>query len=281
MKRNLSPSFEGVTTQIQPTKRKRKPVPVNLAALAPTGDKSTHSITQGSNKFEQVSRDFLIGSGKNWRLFTEEELPGAEVFYLPDFIDVATAMTWRAELDKLDTWHRPTLKVYGREVIQSRLTAVYATTPELTMKYSGQVVKMHYPYPNLVSEIQRLLEKTLGFGLEDMAEGEGNNLTGFNHVMLNKYDDGSVYIGQHSDSRENKVIASLSLGAPRTFIMTPRKGSPGEKLKWTLDNGSLMIMQGDTQLNWKHKIPKEPKVKEGRISLTFRQLVYENHRPAG
>jgi len=33
--------------------------------------------------------------------------------------------------------------------------------------------------------------------------------------------------------------------------MTPRKGCPGEKLKWTLENGSLLVMQGDTQLNWK------------------------------
>lgn len=60
--------------------------------------------------------------------------------------------------------------------------------------------------------------------------------------------------------------------------MTPRKGCPGEKLKWTLENGSLLVMQGDTQLNWKHEIPKEPTVKDGRISLTFRQLVYKGNQ---
>ena len=44
--------------------------------------------------------------------------------------------------------------------------------------------------------------------------------------------------------------------------------------KWVLANGSLVIQQGRTQEKWKHEIPKEPKVKDGRISLTFRQLVF-------
>jgi len=83
-----------------------------------------------------------------------------------------------------------------------------------------------------------------------------------------------VYIGRHRDYKENKVIASLSLGAERTFIMTPDpKNKQGKAVKWVLKNGSLLIMQGHTQTNWKHEIPKEAKVKDGRISLTFRQVV--------
>jgi alkylated DNA repair dioxygenase AlkB len=41
-----------------------------------------------------------------------------------------------------------------------------------------------------------------------------------------------------------------------------------------LASGSLLVMQGQTQKLWKHEIPKEKKVEEGRISLTFRQLVF-------
>lgn len=75
--------------------------------------------------------------------------------------------------------------------------------------------------------------------------------------------------------------------------MTPAKPSKTVKpVRWTLGNGSLLIMQGDTQVNWKvserfrgrvdnlankfymqHEIPKETKVKNGRISLTFRQIL--------
>lgn len=36
------------------------------------------------------------------------------------------------------------------------------------------------------------------------------------------YEDGSVYIGRHSDTAENKVIAAVSLGSPRTLVFTPR-----------------------------------------------------------
>lgn len=54
-------------------------------------------------------------------------------------------------------------------------------------------------------------------------------------------------------------------------------GPPEELVKykkWTLANGSLLVQQGRTQEFYKHEIPKEAKVKRGRISLTFRQLVW-------
>lgn len=68
---------------------------------------------------------------------------------------------------------------------------------------------------------------------------------------------------------ENKVIVTVSLGAPRTWIMQekkPRKSAEvGEKRKWVLENGSLLVMQGDVQKLYTHEIPKEAKVKEPRI----------------
>ncbi|KAG8956818.1 hypothetical protein FRC04_000296 [Tulasnella sp. 424] len=233
--------------------------------------------------------EFLQVSSSEYRNKFGLNLPGADVFYQPDLVDSNTATQWYTDLLALDTWYRPILKVYGKTITQSRAIAgeagylrarkircrahrpsAYSTTPSLTMKYSGQTVDMHYPYPPILQEIQKAVEDELGVS--------------FNHVMLNRYDDGSVYIGKHSDNLENKaskfetdtpVIASLSLGAERTFIMSPRKGFNAEKKKWVLANGSLLVMQGDTQRNWKHEIPKELKVTQGRISLTFRQLVYD------
>ncbi|CAE6438460.1 unnamed protein product [Rhizoctonia solani] len=198
------------------------------------------------------------------------DLEGADVYYKEEaqkFIPSETADKWYEELNHLDTWYRPTLKVYGRDVIQSRLIAAYATDPDLTVKYSGHPVILHTDYPQALRMIQDQVEEQLGVC--------------FNHVMLNKYEDGSVYIGKHSDTKENKVIASVSLGAVRTFIMSPKstgrnKGSKpawGDTKRWDLANGSLVVMQGDTQENWKHEIPKQPKITQGRISLTFRQLV--------
>lgn len=51
---------------------------------------------------------------------------------------------------------------------------------------------MKYEYPPLLSSIQDEVEKRLGVK--------------FNHVMLNLYEDGSVYIGNHRDSPENKCV---------------------------------------------------------------------------
>ncbi|GAA5828487.1 hypothetical protein JCM11251_000816 [Rhodosporidiobolus azoricus] len=230
---------------------------------------------------------------------TRLPLADADVFYLPDFVDGKTAKTWYDELLDLPDWYRPTLRVYGKDVTQSRKIAAFATDPSLEVKYSGHPVKMNYQYPPLLRKIQDMVEKKLG--------------TSFNHCMLNLYEDGSVYIGNHRDNKENRVIASLSLGAVRTFILTHTSPPPSASsssstapntalsassssspalpatdtspsLQYSstlpLPSGSLLVMQGQTQEKWKHQIPKEwgrkeeDKVREGRISLTFRQLLF-------
>jgi alkylated DNA repair dioxygenase AlkB len=54
-----------------------------------------------------------------------------------------------------------------------------------------------------------------------------------------------------------QVIASLSLGARRTFVMHPHVSKGEQKIaaaevkRWVLGNGSLVVMQGETQENWK------------------------------
>ena len=176
-------------------------------------------------------------------------------------IDEKTSNHWYTDLANLSTWYRPTLKVYGKSVLQSRQIAAYASDPELIVKYSGAVVELHTDYPDVLTSIQDMVEQKLGVQ--------------FNHVMLNRYDTGDVYIGLHGDGLENRVIATVSLGAERTFIMRHRtiKGETGLR-RWKLGNGSMFVMQGDTQRFWKHEIPKEPKITNGRISLTFRQLVF-------
>lgn len=87
--------------------------------------------------------------------------------------------------------YQPTLKMYGKPYIQSRSIASYATSPDLTARYSGHSVQMNYPYPALLVEIQNMVSTALGIG--------------FDHVMLNWYQDGSVYIGKHRDTKENQV----------------------------------------------------------------------------
>ncbi|GAA5872730.1 hypothetical protein JCM3774_005043 [Rhodotorula dairenensis] len=235
-------------------------------------------------------------------------LADADAYYIPDLVDPATAQHWHDQLLALDQWYRPTLKVYGRQVTQSRQIAAFATERDLQVKYSGAAVEMSYDYPPLLREIQDLVEEKLQVK--------------FNHVMLNRYENGQIYIGNHRDNRENRVIASLSLGAPRTFVLThdkppaPKRTSssttttasepepasdrgdcdstakagkvPAAQEKknplapplllyshrFQLESGSLLVMQGTMQQFWKHQIPKESRIRDSRISLTFRQLVF-------
>ena len=188
-------------------------------------------------------------------------MPDANAYYFPGLIDIDTSNRWYTDLANLSTWYRPVLKVFGKSVLQSREIAAYAPDHDFEHKYSGTTVDIHTDYPPVLSSIQAVVESTLGVQ--------------FNHVMLNKYDSGDVYIGLHADGLENRVIATVSLGAERTFIMRHRsfRGENGVR-KWKLGNGSVFVMQGDTQLFWKHEIPKEPKINQGRISLTFRQILF-------
>ncbi|PWN89040.1 hypothetical protein FA10DRAFT_286935 [Acaromyces ingoldii] len=182
----------------------------------------------------------------------------SDIYYQPDWIDAKTASKWHRELCTLEQWYRPTLKVYGREFQQSRAIAAFSTKAGLKLKYSGHDVDMHAPFPPLLDEIAKKLRRDLGVG--------------FNHAMLNRYESGDVHIGKHSDNVENKVIVTVSLGAPRSWIMEEKETK--ERHRWTLANGSLLVMQGDVQRRYTHEIPKEKRIKDSRISITFRQLIY-------
>jgi alkylated DNA repair dioxygenase AlkB len=93
----------------------------------------------------------------------------------------------------------------------------------------------------------------------------------FNSVLLNRYRDGRDSMSFHSDNEvqlgPEPVIASLSLGAPRTFQFR-RIGGRG-RLNGRLTHGSLLVMHGRSQADWQHAIPKEP-ASGARINLTFR-----------
>lgn len=97
----------------------------------------------------------------------------------------------------------------------------------------------------------------------------------FNSVLINYYRDGKDKIGMHGDDEtqlgQNPVIASISLGTDRIFKM--RHNQTKEKRLFTLHDGQLFIMKGNTQNEWMHGI--DPEADKGvRINLTFRNIKY-------
>ena len=101
--------------------------------------------------------------------------------------------------------------------------------------------------------------------------------TRFNTVLLNWYRDGSDSMGYHADDETSlgryPTIASASLGAERRFLIKPKHGNAQKKRELRLPGGSLLIMAGHFQAEWVHAIPVEKRVSEGRINLTFRQVL--------
>jgi len=98
----------------------------------------------------------------------------------------------------------------------------------------------------------------------------------FNSVLLNYYRDNRDSMGFHSDDEPElgarPVIASLSLGEERTFILKHKANKFAKPVRLRLASGSLLLMKGETQRYWKHGIAKETRRCGPRVNLTFRRI---------
>ena len=130
--------------------------------------------------------------------------------------------------------------------------------------------KIIYRYTNLNLEGETWNDKLLDI------RDKINNETGFytNSVLLNLYETGKDEIRWHSDKEDiignNPVIPMINLGASRTFWFKNKES--GETLSYKLNNGDLLVMLENCQINWLHAILKEKEIKEPRISLTYRKV---------
>lgn len=188
----------------------------------------------------------------------ENLLPGnGELYYYPSFIGTEVAEKYFHTLLEEINWKHEEITIYGKRVLQPRLTAWYG---DVAYTYSGTT--MHpIPFTPTLLAIKHEAEKISG--------------AAFNSVLLNLYRDGHDYMGWHRDNEKElgdaPVIASVSFGAGRTFQVRKYK-SKDEKLSVETANGSLLIMRGAMQHYWEHQLPKRLKVKDARINLTFRKI---------
>ncbi|XP_070190286.1 alpha-ketoglutarate-dependent dioxygenase alkB homolog 3-like isoform X2 [Littorina saxatilis] len=150
-----------------------------------------------------------------------------------------------------------------------RLTAWFGEQP---YTYSGVTHDAQLEWPSEIQELRNRLDEIIGIR--------------FNSLLCNCYRDGHDSIDWHSDDEAslgtNPTIASLSFGDTRVFEMR-KKPPPGHPVDYTfsqrvrvpLVSGSLLIMEGATQADWQHKVPKEYHDRGPRINLTFRVICPE------
>ena len=168
----------------------------------------------------------------------------------------------REEADALFAWLRGTV-AWGQEISRGRpfprLTAFVADAG-LEYRYSG-VTHRGSGWPTELLDVKKRVEA--------LADAE------FNSLLLNLYRDGRDSIGFHADDEpelgRNPVVASVSLGAVRKFIL--KHPGSNERLTFDLAHGSLLVMAGTCQHHWRHAVPKTAAAVGERINLTFRNLL--------
>ncbi|GAB1857094.1 alpha-ketoglutarate-dependent dioxygenase AlkB [Flavobacteriaceae bacterium MHTCC 0001] len=195
------------------------------------------------------------------------DLKDADVIYYPNFFSENEADTYYKKLLTTIEWQQDTIKVFGKTYDQPRLTAFYGNNNK---PYSYSNITM---YPKMfkgdILQIKHIIEEALKIE--------------FTSCLANLYRDGKDSNGWHADNEKalgkHPTIASITFGEERPFHLK-HKNDTSLKEKITLKHGSLLVMQGATQDNWLHQIPKTTKKIAPRINLTFRIIPQKNRVPS-
>lgn len=211
----------------------------------------------------------------------ELPLPGASVAFDPEWLSPAEALTLFTALRAQVDWQVHRIRLFGRVVDSPRLSS-WIGDAGATYRYSGAEF-FPRPWPDALTELRQRLSAEAG--------------EVFNSVLANLYRDGRDAMGWHSDNEpelgSQPVIASLSLGAPRRFLLKPvaaarpvgaapaaNAPSSHNRLELLLPPGSLLLMRGETQRNYRHALPRTARAVGERINLTFRRILPAGQRSA-
>jgi alkylated DNA repair dioxygenase AlkB len=157
-------------------------------------------------------------------------------------------------------WREESITVFGKTHPQPRLIAWYGD-PCASYTYSG-IQHEPLPWTQTLAALRDRLQKITG--------------APYNSVLLNLYRDERDSMGLHADDEPElgpqPVIASLSLGEQRSIYFQHRHRRDVKNLNLPLPAGSLLVMRGATQRNWKHGLRKLSRSCGPRINLTFRWI---------
>ena len=187
-------------------------------------------------------------------------LAGADLLFDPKWLATREADSLYESVRRQVAWECHRIKIFGREVDSPRLSC-WMGDEGASYVYSQTRFEPKPWLPQLQSLRERLQK-----------EFEWK----FNSVLANCYRNGLDSMGWHSDDEpelgKQPVIASISLGATRRFSFKA-KTEGAKAMHLELPHGSLLIMRGDTQKNYRHALAKTAKPTGERINLTFRNIL--------
>jgi alkylated DNA repair dioxygenase AlkB len=183
-----------------------------------------------------------------------------QLSYQPSFFSEKESKQYFENLTTTIKWEQKPIKIFGKEVLQPRLTAWYGD-PDAAYTYSGLSL-VPLSWTDALLEIRKKVEV---FCSEK-----------FNSALLNLYRNGQDSMGWHCDNErqlgKDPTIASVSLGAVRKFRLRNYQIKK-DIIDLEPADGSLIIMSGETQTHWEHSVPKTSMVVGPRINITFRRII--------
>lgn len=190
---------------------------------------------------------------------------GLALRWWPAWLGPEQASVLQEQLQAQVPWKQEAIQLYGRTHALPRLTC-WMAEPGCRYRYSGLEQRIEPWHPAVLTLIDQL-ELLCGWR--------------FNAVLLNLYRDGRDAMGWHADDEPEldaaAPIASLSLGASRSFRLRPKPGerlpdtgSPAAARTLELGHGDLLVMDPPTQRHWQHALPRRLRVHQPRLNLTFR-----------
>jgi alkylated DNA repair dioxygenase AlkB len=163
--------------------------------------------------------------------------------HAPDWLSGADRLF--GEILESRRWEQRSRRMYDKRVQEPRLTAPWSLD-------SGEPLE-----PPILEEIRVLLSERYG--------------RLFDSVGFNLYRDGRDSVAWHADriskEIEDPIVALVSIGEPRKFLLRPKGGGPSRA--FVLRGGDLLITGGQTQRAWEHSVPKVARAGP-RISLAYR-----------
>lgn len=194
------------------------------------------------------------------KLFDDRQqllLPEELMDYYPSFLSREESDRYLDLFINTVPWQQNKVMMYDKEVITPRLSAWFGDRP-----IRSEDKRMPLAWTPELTEIKQSIELATGMR--------------FQGVLLNYYRDGNDSVAWHADKDTipglKTEIASISLGEERNFDFRS-KDNHRQRYSIKLEHGSLLLMKGDLQKYWEHRIAKSTLPMKGRINLTFRKVI--------
>ncbi|AOM80994.1 alpha-ketoglutarate-dependent dioxygenase AlkB family protein [Pedobacter steynii] len=194
------------------------------------------------------------------KLFNDYEqlmLPQELMDYTPGFISRTESDILLNHLLETVPWQQSKVMMYEKEVLTPRLSAWFGDR-----RIRSEDKRTPLPWTPELLSLKAKIEAHTGMV--------------FNGVLLNYYRDGNDSVAWHADKDTipglKTEIASVSLGQERNFDFR-NKDNHRQCYSIKLEHGSLLLMKGDLQKYWEHRIAKSATPMKGRINLTFRKVI--------